>query len=297
MTALVAAALAALIPLHGVVIQMLPDRSAIVRTDVVPGMRPVEIRRYRFEPPATFPDNTSIDALLDDGGRPPIMRSPVAAAAFAPGLPDAGRVVPVTIGSRLPAAELVDQNGRLVKLGSAFDRKTLAALVRLHALPRPHALSGDQRKVRLSPAAARSGALRDRRNHARSAVRFSGDPARVRRRARRSGRRLGAVNRDGFDHHSRARSVQNQLDAREHEQLSARRPPLYRGAGRADRRYRRDGRAGIPRASSPKRARFPGSPAIPSSASSWRSSPRRSRFAAAVSPPASRCSSSRSSRS
>jgi protein SCO1/2 len=125
MTALVAAALAALIPLHGVVIQMLPDRSAIVRSDAVPAMRPAEIRRYRFEPPATFAPNTSIDALLDDGGRPPVLRSPVAAAAFAPGLPDAGRVVPVTIGSRLPAAELVDQHGRLVKLGSAFGRRTL----------------------------------------------------------------------------------------------------------------------------------------------------------------------------
>lgn len=125
MTALLAAALAALIPVHGVVIETLPDRSAIVRTDVVPAMRPAEIRRYRFEPPATFAPNTSIDALLDDRRGAPTLRSPVAAAAFAPGLPDAGRVVPVTIGSRLPAAELVDQNGRPVQLGSAFGGKTL----------------------------------------------------------------------------------------------------------------------------------------------------------------------------
>src|SRR5580704_10501218 len=101
MMALVAAALAALIPVHGVVIQTLADRTAIVRTDAVPAMQPPVIRRYRFAPRAAFVAGTSIDALLDSSTSPPSLRAPVAAGAFEPGLPEAGRVVPVTIGSSL----------------------------------------------------------------------------------------------------------------------------------------------------------------------------------------------------
>lgn len=119
------AALLALVPIHGIVIDTLGDRAAIVRTDPVPKTMPAQIRRYAFGRPVSFRNGTSLDALLDPSTKPPMLLDPVPAAAFAPGLPDSGRVVPVEIGSTLPAAELVDQNGRRVALDRAFGGKTL----------------------------------------------------------------------------------------------------------------------------------------------------------------------------
>ncbi len=119
------AALSTVIPVHGLVLASFANHTAIVRTDPVIETLPAQTRRYRLIPPASFPPGTAIDALLDPSSRPPALREPLAAAAFAPGLPDAGRVVRVEIGSKLPAAELVDQDGRLVQLRSAFRGKTL----------------------------------------------------------------------------------------------------------------------------------------------------------------------------
>jgi protein SCO1 len=125
MLSLLAASFIAVTPVHGIVLVTLPDRSAIVRTDAVPGMLAPMTRRYRFEPPVSLRQGTSIDALLDAAPNPPVLRNAVAAAAFAPGLPDSGRVVPVEIGSRLPAATLVDEDGRVLALERAFAGKTL----------------------------------------------------------------------------------------------------------------------------------------------------------------------------
>jgi protein SCO1/2 len=119
------AALLALIPIHGVVIDTLGDRTAIVRSDPVPKMMPAQIRRYAFARPASFRSGTSVDALLDPSTTTPTLLDPVPAGVFAPGLPDSGRVVPVEIGSALPAAELVDQDGNPVALDRAFAGKTL----------------------------------------------------------------------------------------------------------------------------------------------------------------------------
>jgi cytochrome oxidase Cu insertion factor (SCO1/SenC/PrrC family) len=125
MIALIAAALLAVIPVHGVVIANLQDGTTIVRTDPVTRMFPAQTRRYRLTPAATFRVGTTIDALLDPSRKPWSLRQAVAAASFAPGLPDSGRAVPVRIGSKLPAALLVDQRGRLVRLERAFSGKTL----------------------------------------------------------------------------------------------------------------------------------------------------------------------------
>lgn len=125
MFGLLAAALLGVIPIHGVVLEALPDRTAIVRTDAVPAMLPAQTRRYRLAPVTMFAAGTTIDALLDPAARPPELRDAVAAAAFAPGLPDSGRVVRVDLGSPLPAAKLVDQDGRVVQLERAFAGKTL----------------------------------------------------------------------------------------------------------------------------------------------------------------------------
>lgn len=119
------AALLNVVPVHGLVLHELDDRTAIVRTDAVVGMLPSQIRRYRLEPARSFASGTAIDALLDRSTVAPILRDPVAAAAFAPGLPDRAKAVPVTIGGRLPVATLVDQDGRMLQLASQFHSKTL----------------------------------------------------------------------------------------------------------------------------------------------------------------------------
>jgi cytochrome oxidase Cu insertion factor (SCO1/SenC/PrrC family) len=121
----VASLLFTIVPVHGLVLKSFPDGTAIVRTDPVMSTLPPLTRRYRTSPRTRFADGTSIDALLDESSRPPRLREAVAAAAFAPGLPEAGRVVPVRLGNPLPAAELVDQGGRIVALASAFRGKTL----------------------------------------------------------------------------------------------------------------------------------------------------------------------------
>jgi cytochrome oxidase Cu insertion factor (SCO1/SenC/PrrC family) len=114
-----------LVPIHGLVIEMQGERSAIVRTDPVPRMMPEQIRRYAFAQSSNFGNGTTIDALLDPSTKPPTLRETVPAAIFAPGLPDSARAVPVQLGGSLPAATLIDQNGAPIALDRAFSGKTL----------------------------------------------------------------------------------------------------------------------------------------------------------------------------
>lgn len=117
--------LAALIPIHGIVLATESDRSAIVRNAPVPQMLAPQTRRYRLDPYVAFPPETAIDAYVDTSTRPWSLREVVAAEAFVPGLPIAGRVVPVDLGGRLPTAMLVDQRAAPVQLARAFAGRTL----------------------------------------------------------------------------------------------------------------------------------------------------------------------------
>jgi protein SCO1/2 len=118
-------ALIALVPIHGVVLDARGTGAAIVRTDAVPQMLPSQIRLYSLDPAVRLRSGTSIDALLDESTHPPRLRDALPAGVFAPGLPDPGRVVPIEIGSILPAATLIDSQGRRVTLNRAFAGKTL----------------------------------------------------------------------------------------------------------------------------------------------------------------------------
>jgi protein SCO1 len=125
MIPLLAVAALGVIPVHGVMVEALPDHTSIVRTDAVPGMLPAEIRRYRLSPATSLRAGTNLDALLDRSTRPATLRETIAAAPFAPGLPDSARAVPIELGSTLPSADLVDQDGRIVRLATAFRDKTV----------------------------------------------------------------------------------------------------------------------------------------------------------------------------
>lgn len=124
-----AAALVAL-PVHGAVLDRLPDGTAIVRTDPAPLMLPAQTRRYRVHPPASAAPGTTIDALLDRSTQPWTLAQTVAAGPFSPGLPEPGRVIALELGSRLPPATLVNQLGHVVHLDRAFlGRTTLIAFI------------------------------------------------------------------------------------------------------------------------------------------------------------------------
>lgn len=119
-----ALAIAMVVPVHGVVVAPQPGGTAIVRTDPVTRMLPASIRHFRVLPPQPLASGTSLDALLDRSTNPPTLRETEPAGAFAPGLPEPGRVIPLELGSRLPRATLVDQTGRAVRLDRAFSGKT-----------------------------------------------------------------------------------------------------------------------------------------------------------------------------
>lgn len=118
-----AALLLAVVPIHGLVLETLGGTSVIVRTDPVTATMPSQTRRYRLSSPIVLRAGTTIDALLDPRAR--VLRDVVPAAAFAPGLPDTGRIVPIQLGNRLPAALLIDQTGRTLELERAFLGRTL----------------------------------------------------------------------------------------------------------------------------------------------------------------------------
>ncbi|HTU81181.1 MAG TPA: SCO family protein [Candidatus Acidoferrales bacterium] len=121
---LILAAATSLFPLHATVLDQLPSGSAIVRADAAPMELPPGLYRIRLEPRRKFQSGTGIDGYLDRSTHPWTLRDVTAAAPFAPGLPDVGRVTPVDLGDRLPAVELIDQNGRRLQLDRAFAGKT-----------------------------------------------------------------------------------------------------------------------------------------------------------------------------
>ncbi len=114
-----------LVPVHGVVLDApAGGASAIVRTEAVTKTIAAGTRRYRLDPKMQLPRGTGVDGYVDTSTRPWTLREPAIAAPFAPGTPDTASVLPVDAGARLPDAELVDQNGRLVRLDRAFLGKT-----------------------------------------------------------------------------------------------------------------------------------------------------------------------------
>jgi cytochrome oxidase Cu insertion factor (SCO1/SenC/PrrC family) len=115
----------ALIPVHGIVLDPLSDRAAIVAMDAVTQTLPSLTHRFRLEPAQHLRAGVGIDAYLDRSTSPWTLRNVNAAGVFAPGLPDAGRVIAVDVNSQIPNAQLVDENGRLVELAHAFAGKTV----------------------------------------------------------------------------------------------------------------------------------------------------------------------------
>lgn len=116
---------AALIPFHGTVVAPLPGGDAMIRNDEITQTLPEQTQRYVLDPAARVAPGTGIEGLLDRSTTPWTLRYAIPAAAFAPGLPDQGRVQAVDIGKPMPHARLVDQDGNVLDLHSAFAGKTV----------------------------------------------------------------------------------------------------------------------------------------------------------------------------
>ncbi|HET9028741.1 MAG TPA: SCO family protein [Candidatus Aquilonibacter sp.] len=111
-------------PMHGVVLSA-GAHGAIVRNDDIPGILQPQTRRYQLERALSLRSGVGIDAIVDRTTTPWTLRDAVIAAPFTPGLPDQGRVIPVDVGTGIPDATLVDQDGALVSLKHAFAGKVV----------------------------------------------------------------------------------------------------------------------------------------------------------------------------
>lgn len=117
--------LAGLLPFHGVVVSPVGSDTVVVRNAAMPRTMPAQTRLYRLAPNVAMRPGTGVDAFLDRSTQPWTLRDPVPAAAFAAGLPNPGRVIPVDAGKPLPRATLIDQDEHLVQLHDAFHGKTM----------------------------------------------------------------------------------------------------------------------------------------------------------------------------
>ena len=116
---------AALIPFHGTVVAPLSGGDAVIRNDAIPQTLPVQTQRYTLQPHVSLSAGTGIEGLLDRSTTPWTLRDAIPAAEFAPGLPDQARVQAVDVGKQMPHANLVDQDGQVLDLHSAFAGKTV----------------------------------------------------------------------------------------------------------------------------------------------------------------------------
>lgn len=123
MIAIAAAVFALALPVHGTVLAR-ESGVLIVRTQAVTGMLPAMTRAYRTVPRLSPPIGAGLDGFLDRSRIPWRLTDAVVAAPFVAGLPDAGKTIPIDVGSALPRTRLVDQNGRMVDLRDGASGKT-----------------------------------------------------------------------------------------------------------------------------------------------------------------------------
>lgn len=119
------ALMALTVPVHGVFLGSGPQKTVIVRLDPVTGMVPAQTRAFQVTPALRLPPGTGVDAFLDRSESPWRLYDASVAGRFVAGLPDAGKVFPIDLGSQVPATRLVDQRGQLVDLASDFRGKVL----------------------------------------------------------------------------------------------------------------------------------------------------------------------------
>ena len=103
-----------LVPIHGVVLTVMPNGDAIVRNDPVAGTLNAQSIEYRLIDPPKLHAGESIDAFLDMSTTPWSLRHVHPADAFVAGSANTKVSRILGVGDLLPDVPLVDQRGRLV---------------------------------------------------------------------------------------------------------------------------------------------------------------------------------------
>lgn len=125
MIALLLAVATLFAPMHGVVLAPGAHGTAVIRNDDVTNMIPSQTAAYRLNPGIAVHQGVGIDGIVDRSTTPWTLREAAIAAPFTPGMPDTARAVPVDVGKSLPAATLVDQDGKLVHLDRDYAGKVV----------------------------------------------------------------------------------------------------------------------------------------------------------------------------
>ena len=122
--ALPAAAAGKLVPVHGVILAVMPNGDAILRNDPVPGMLNPQSIEYRIVDGPQLTAGEDVDAFIDMSTTPWSLRHVHNAAEAVAGAADARVTRTLGVGDTLPSVPLVDQRGRLVHL-TDFTGKTM----------------------------------------------------------------------------------------------------------------------------------------------------------------------------
>jgi protein SCO1/2 len=116
---------ASVFPIHGTVLSSLPSGVAAIRTETVPDTLSGGTHLFRLDPRIRVHAGVGIEGLVDRSTQPWTLERALVAGPFSPGTPDAARVIPVDLGSQMPHAALVDQNGTPLDFARAFAGKTV----------------------------------------------------------------------------------------------------------------------------------------------------------------------------
>ncbi len=127
--ALPAFAAETLVPVHGVIIAVMPNGNAILRNDPIPGALNSQSIEYRIRSGPKLTAGEEVDALIDMSTTPWSLRHVHDAADTVAGSADARVTRILGTGDRLPDVPLVDQRGRLVHLADFIGKTTVVSFI------------------------------------------------------------------------------------------------------------------------------------------------------------------------
>lgn len=127
--ALPATAAEKLVPVHGVILTVMPNGNAILRNDPVPGTLDPQSIEYRVVGGPKLTAGEEVDAFIDMSTTPWSLRHVHDAADVEAGAADPRVTRILGVGDRLPGVPLVDQRGRLVHLSDFIGKTTVVSFI------------------------------------------------------------------------------------------------------------------------------------------------------------------------
>jgi protein SCO1/2 len=136
--------LAAIVPIHGVVLAPGARGQDVVRVEAVPSMLAAQTRTFSVEAPAPLAAGEEIDGFVDPSRTPWRLIGAEPAVRFVPGLANKAVSRVLREGDTLPDAPFVDQTGKLVKLSELRGKTTILTFIytRCHDVNICPAISG-----------------------------------------------------------------------------------------------------------------------------------------------------------